>query len=145
MGYAQSRHNAAVNQIRQLKDAPNFRPHYFRSAAVAAVVLMGVSAHPLQENTSAPRTRDDFGPRVGEVGGKPGLRAFLQQLLGQYGGKSKATPPVMLYSQQELLAAARVPKSKPLLVLVRPDFVVAGSDLAALKRANAEINRGAGK
>src|SRR5258708_11081110 len=69
---------------------------------------------------------------------KPGLRAFLQQLIGQYGGKSTA----ILYNQQELLAATKAPKSKPLLVLVRPDFVIASPDLAALKRANAEINRG---
>ncbi len=72
---------------------------------------------------------------------KPGLRAFLQQLVTQYGGKSTA----ILYSQQELLAATKAPKSQPLLVLVRPDFVVAATDLATLKRANAEINRGAGK
>jgi hypothetical protein len=250
MAYAQAR-SQAVHQVRRYEDATNFRPRHFRWAAVAAVVLMAVAAHGIQDTTTKPAKPEDLAPLIeeivhlqgklergvqlpalrsqsrllplapasttmyislpnlGEVVGqvdqifhqelkespllndawqtkaaavapmvedalakfqqfsqflgneivtcssdasngsvivmaevrKPGLRAFLQQTLAQYGGKSTA----ILYSQQELLAATHAPKNKPLLVLVRPDFVIANSDLAALKRANAEINRGAGK
>lgn len=64
---------------------------------------------------------------------KPGLKKFLQQTIDQFTGKSK--PGIRLLDPQEL-ATAKDPApgvSQDLLVLVRPDFIVAGLDLATLR------------
>ncbi len=71
---------------------------------------------------------------------KPGLRAFLQQLVTQYGGQGNS--PVVLLSPQQLLQETRPRSTKPLLVLVRPDYMIASSDLSILKSVNATVNRG---
>jgi hypothetical protein len=74
---------------------------------------------------------------------KPGLKAFLQQLVDQYAGKSNA--PVVLYSPAQLLATTHQPANKPLMILVRPDLVIAAADLKTLKSFNAHIATGGGK
>src|SRR5215469_13671786 len=53
---------------------------------------------------------------------KPGLKAFIQQIVSQFGGKTR--PPVRVYSPQQLALAKTQRSYKPFLVLVRPDFVV---------------------
>lgn len=72
---------------------------------------------------------------------KPGLKAFIQQLVGQYGNKAK--PPVRVYTPEQLALVKTQPAHKPLLILVRADYVVAASDLATLRSANAQLGRGA--
>lgn len=69
---------------------------------------------------------------------KPGLKAFIQQIVGQYGSKTK--PPVVVYTPQQL-ALAKPASHKPLVILVRPDFIVASPDLATLRSFNAQLNR----
>lgn len=70
---------------------------------------------------------------------KPGIKAYLQQLLAQYGGTN---PPVQLLTPQQLLTAKPAASSQ-LVALVRPDFLVVASDLSALRSVNARINGGA--
>lgn len=72
---------------------------------------------------------------------KPGLKAFLQQLLDQYGGPNA---PVQILTPQQLLTAKAPAKSNPLLILIRPDVLVASSDLTTLRSANAQLTRGGG-
>src|SRR5258708_37059361 len=71
---------------------------------------------------------------------KPGLRAFLQQLVTQYAGQGN--PPVVLLTPQQLLQTTRQRSTKPLMVLVRPDYMIASSNLATLKSINASLTRG---
>lgn len=71
---------------------------------------------------------------------KPGLKKFLGQMVEQFGGVSAAGVQVL---DPEGLAAAREksPKQK-LLVLVRPDFVVATENLALLRSFSARLDQG---
>jgi len=70
---------------------------------------------------------------------KPGLKDFLQQMLGQAAGNPKS--PVRVWGQQELARAEDPGADQKLLVLVRPDFVVASLDLATLRTFNARLDR----
>ncbi len=69
---------------------------------------------------------------------KPGLKQFLQQTTTQFAGKSKA--PLRVLDIQELAAAKTKTPADDLIVLVRPDFVVVSSDLAALRMFNARLD-----
>ena len=71
---------------------------------------------------------------------KPGLKIFLQQMVKELAGKSK--PAVRVFDLQQLAIAkdARHP-GQELVVLVRPDFVVAALDLATLRSFNARLDR----
>jgi type IV pilus assembly protein PilA len=72
---------------------------------------------------------------------KPGLKAFLQQLVTQYGGEN---PPVKILTPQQLLTATASADSHQVLALVRPDFLVVSSDLSALRSLNTRLNSAAG-
>ena len=73
---------------------------------------------------------------------KPGLKAFVDQIIKQYAPQPQ--PPVRVLTPQQLVTAKAQGKYKPLLLLVRPDFVVATTDLATLRAFNAQLNRRAG-
>jgi type IV pilus assembly protein PilA len=68
---------------------------------------------------------------------KPGLKKFLQEKITELGGESKQG--VHILDLQDLAAAKDVASSKDLLVLVRPDYVVAAMDLATLRNFNARF------
>ena len=70
---------------------------------------------------------------------KPGLKNLLPQMLNDLAGKTK--PPVRVLDARELASAEDSNPGKDLLVLVRPDFVVASTDLAALRSFNAQLDR----
>jgi type II secretory pathway pseudopilin PulG len=70
---------------------------------------------------------------------KPGLRNFLQQTIDHFAGKSK--PAVRVLDLQELAAAKDQGLTQELIVLVRPDFVVAASDFAALRSFSAHLDQ----
>lgn len=70
---------------------------------------------------------------------KPGLKAFLQQLVDQYG---KTNSPVRIYTPEQLALVKTPPPHKPFLILVRADYVIAAPDLAALRSANAQLGPG---
>ena len=70
---------------------------------------------------------------------KPGLKKFLQETIAQLGGGSKQG--VRVLDLQELAAANDSGSSQGFVVLVRPDFVVAAVDLAALRSFNARLDR----
>lgn len=72
---------------------------------------------------------------------KPGLKAYLQQLLDQYGGPNA---PLQILTLQQLATAKAPPKDKPFIVLVRPDFLVVASDIGILRSFNAQLDRGTG-
>jgi len=75
---------------------------------------------------------------------KPGLKAFIDQLVSQYGGPSNGV--VRVFTPQQLLTAKPpTTLSKPLMLVVRPDFIVAASDLPTLQAFNAQLNRGGGR
>src|SRR5262249_5889950 len=71
---------------------------------------------------------------------KPGLKKFLEQVMGQ--SSFRAKPGVRLLDQQELATFKERPHSDEFLVLVRPDFFVGASDLATLRSFSARLDRG---
>lgn len=71
---------------------------------------------------------------------KPGLKKYLEQMVEQFGGESAAGVRVL---DPQGLAAAKEKSPKPeLLVLVRPDFVVATENLALLRSFSARLDQG---
>jgi hypothetical protein len=70
---------------------------------------------------------------------KPGLKNFLQQTIDQLSGKS--TPGLRVLDLQELAAAKDRGHGQELTVLVRPDFVVAASDLATLRSFSIRLDQ----
>jgi type IV pilus assembly protein PilA len=70
---------------------------------------------------------------------KPGLKKFLQELLSQAAGNSK--PDIRVLDLQELATTKDEGPSQILNLLVRPDFVVAASDLATLRKFSARLDR----
>ena len=70
---------------------------------------------------------------------KPGLKEFLQQMVRELSGNAK--PPVRVLDLQELAIAEDRRPSQELVVLVRPDFVVAALDVATLRGFNARLER----
>jgi FecR protein/Putative zinc-finger len=73
---------------------------------------------------------------------KPGLKEFIEQLSNRSNGRSTSDLRVLEPSDLETAGSA-IPTHGP-LVLIRPDFVVVGFDLAALRDFNAQINHGGG-
>ena len=72
---------------------------------------------------------------------KPGLKLFLQQTAAQLTGKPKSA--IHVFEPDELVAtndAQTKVSSQDLFVLVRPDFVVASSNLATLRNVNARLD-----
>src|SRR5208282_430031 len=71
---------------------------------------------------------------------KPGLKKFLEQLLALNPGKSSLD--IRVLDLQELVAMKEEGPKQILNVLVRPDYVVASSDIATLRSFNARLDRG---
>ena len=71
---------------------------------------------------------------------KPGLKKFLQQMIEEYGGKSKAG--VRVLEPQELASVKEARGTDELLLLVRADYVVGATDVATLRTFNARLERG---
>lgn len=67
---------------------------------------------------------------------KPGLKAFLEQMIAQFPPTPK--PALRVLDPQELAVAKDVPEEQP-IVLVRPDLVVASGDVATLRSFNARL------
>ncbi|HYL92139.1 MAG TPA: DUF3352 domain-containing protein, partial [Alphaproteobacteria bacterium] len=66
---------------------------------------------------------------------KPGLKAFLQQMDRELGAKSNK--PLRVVNVQELALLKPTPKgTNDPIVLVRPDLVIVGSDVATVRRLN---------
>ncbi len=70
---------------------------------------------------------------------KPGLKNFLQQTIDHFAGKSK--PGVRALDPQELADAKDQGHTQELIVLVRPDFAIAASDLATLRSFSAHLDQ----
>lgn len=68
---------------------------------------------------------------------KPGLKKFLQEWITLHGGESEQD--VRVLDLQDLASAKDDAANHPLLVLVRPDFVVAAMDLATLRKFNSRL------
>jgi type IV pilus assembly protein PilA len=68
---------------------------------------------------------------------RPGLKKFLQETITQLGGESKQRVHVL--DQQDLATAKDEGLPKPLLLLVRPDYFVAATDLATLRKFNVRL------
>ena len=71
---------------------------------------------------------------------KPGLKKYLQQMVAELAGKSKSG--VLVLDPQELAAVETKPEAGDLLILVRPDFVVAALNLATLQKFNSRLDQG---
>jgi type IV pilus assembly protein PilA len=69
---------------------------------------------------------------------KPGLKPVLQQWLNELADKSKPSSTVRVLDPRDLESASNHP-AEDLIVLVRPDFVIAASDLAALRDFNSHL------
>ncbi len=85
-------------------------------------------------------TGTDTSPLILAEVRKPGLQTFLQQIVKQYAGQGNA--PVVFYTPAQLLATTKQPAHKPLMVLVRPDYMVAAADLKTLKGINTQLSHG---
>ena len=70
---------------------------------------------------------------------KPGLKEFLTQAVKDLGGPS--SPNLRLLDVSELASAKELSPSKGLVIVVRPDYVMAGTDLAALRKLNTRLER----
>jgi type II secretory pathway pseudopilin PulG len=71
---------------------------------------------------------------------KPGLKKFLQQMIDEFGSKSKAG--VRILEPQELAGVKEVRGTNELLLLLRADYVVGATDVATLRSFNALLERG---
>jgi len=71
---------------------------------------------------------------------KPGLERLLQQML--HGLPANQRLAVRILDPQQLAKAEDRGQADKLLVLVRPDFVVAAPDLSSLRSFNARLDRG---
>jgi hypothetical protein len=71
---------------------------------------------------------------------KPGLKKYLQQMFAELAGKSRTG--VLVMDPQELAAPGTKPAPGDLLILVRPDFVVAALDLPTLRKFNSRLDQG---
>jgi hypothetical protein len=69
---------------------------------------------------------------------KPGLKKFLQELVNQPAGNTN--PEVRVLDLAELATAKDGVTPKQLVVLVRPDYAVAGLDLATLRSFSARLD-----
>jgi hypothetical protein len=72
---------------------------------------------------------------------KPGLKDFLSQMVEELPGNMKSA--VLVLDPQELANAATRPKTLQPVVLVRPDLVVAGIGVEAVRNFNHLLERGA--
>lgn len=70
---------------------------------------------------------------------KPGFKEFLTEAERDLG--SKSSPALRVLDVNELASAKESSASKGLVVVVRPDYVMVGSDLAMLRRVNARLER----
>jgi type IV pilus assembly protein PilA len=71
---------------------------------------------------------------------KPGLKKFLQETISHFAEGVK--PGVRVLDVQELGTAKDNGSPQDLILLVRTDFVVAGFDLATLRKFNGRLDRG---
>jgi type II secretory pathway pseudopilin PulG len=71
---------------------------------------------------------------------KPGLKDFLQRMVKDLADES--TPAVRVLDVKELAAARDTSAAKHLVILVRPDFLVAALDVGELRSFNARLDRG---
>lgn len=74
---------------------------------------------------------------------KPGLKEFITQLLAQHSDKQHG-PELRVLDEQELMKAQKQSR-EGMLILLRPDFVAASPDVAALKAFNAQLSRNNGE
>jgi type IV pilus assembly protein PilA len=70
---------------------------------------------------------------------KPGLKKYLQQMFQDLAGNAK--PQIRVFDEQELAAAVDNGASQQAVILVRPDFVVAAKNLAALRTFSARLDQ----
>jgi len=70
---------------------------------------------------------------------KPGLKKFLQETITHLGGESKQG--VHILDPQDLAAAKDEGFPKGLILLVRPDYAIAATDLATLRKFNFQLER----
>jgi type II secretory pathway pseudopilin PulG len=73
---------------------------------------------------------------------KPGLKEFLQQLVKELPDKSK--PDVRILDLKELSIVKNSAKAEEFVVLVRPDFVIAGPGLEAVRTFNKTLQARSG-
>jgi type IV pilus assembly protein PilA len=70
---------------------------------------------------------------------RPGFREFLQQMLKELPDKSKTGLRILDPKELALLKPTAKSSSSDLLILVRPDFVIASSDLEVLRSFNSLV------
>ena len=70
---------------------------------------------------------------------QPGFKEFLTQAQKDFTGKSG--PALRVLDVNELAGAKELSPSKGLVVVVRPDYVMVGTDLATLRKVNARLER----
>ena len=75
---------------------------------------------------------------VAEVA-KPGLKEFIEQQLAQQKGHHE---DLQVFTEQELMNAAASPRPGGLVIVVRPDYVIAGSDVPGVREFDLSLKHG---
>ena len=138
----------AVKILRQeLKDNTAFRDWWYQGEMATtgpkledALVKFSELNDFLGEEILVSGTSDGKEPTfviVAEVR-KPGLKKYLQQVVQDLAGNAK--PQILVFDPQELAAAVNKGASQQAVILVRPDFVVAAQNLAALRSFSARLD-----
>jgi hypothetical protein len=70
---------------------------------------------------------------------KPGLKDFIQQMAKELGGNSE--PGIRVLGVQELATAKDTQPAQQLVIVVRPDFVIGATSVAALRSFNDRLDR----
>src|SRR4051812_19225799 len=73
---------------------------------------------------------------------RQGLKPALQEMLNDLSAESKSKPNVRILDAQELATAQDTPPAQDAVVLIRPDYVIAGGNIAALRGFNARLDSG---
>ena len=73
---------------------------------------------------------------------KPGLKAALQETVNDLGVQAKSRSNIRILDAQELAVTPDTDSAQDAVVLVRPDYVVAAGNIAALRRFNARLEGG---
>jgi len=144
--YGESLNQAHVIFKQQLRDSPKLTEWWQKSELNKSdpkfddvlEQLYQVSQYLGDEIVVAGSYKNKNGVLMAEVK-KPGLETFLPEMYRKMGGKSAGKLTVV--TPQEL-ATLKAGGKDDAIALVRPDFLVIGTDLAALRTLNAQIDSG---
>ncbi len=145
--YGEALNQAHMIFKQQLKDSPALQDWWQKSDANKSDpkfddvldLIYQFSQYLGDEIVGSGSYQDKTGILIAEVK-KPGLEKFLPEMYRKLSGKSGSGTLQVLTPQQ--LATAKPSSGDGAFALIRPDFVVIGTDLNAIRALNAQIEAG---